>query len=504
MKIFTTSQIRELDKYTIENEPIKSIDLMERAAEALFKALVSKFPDKKNSFCVFAGPGNNGGDALALTRLLKDNGYTVKSYLISTGSLSADCAVNKSRLQEKHPDAFEEHIEKFVKPSIADDTIIVDGLFGSGLNKPLSGIFADVVDFINSLKNIVVAIDVPSGINADTCCSIHETKIKANYTFSLQFPKIGFFYFENERYVGEWSVLDIGLHPDGIKQKETDFYYLDEQEVKALLKKRSKFSHKGSFGHLVLLAGSKGMAGASILSAKAALRTGVGLLTVHGPEGNRCILQTVTPEVIYDADCDQDCISRFYHVDKYDAIAIGPGIGIQSLTVQMLQNLLPLIRIPAVFDADAINIISAQKTLLRHIPESSIFTPHPKEFERFAGISGICSQDMLQKAKEMAEEYQIFIVLKGAYTRIVTPYGKVYFNSTGNPGMATAGSGDVLTGMIGALLAQGYDSEDAAKLGVYLHGLAADLALENESEESLMAGDIVDAIGKAFKSLASH
>ncbi|GAB1417146.1 bifunctional ADP-dependent NAD(P)H-hydrate dehydratase/NAD(P)H-hydrate epimerase [Paludibacter sp.] len=502
MKIFTTEQIRELDQYTIANEPIKSIDLMERAAIALSSALMTKFPEDSTSYYIFAGPGNNGGDALALARILKGNGYEVQVSLVSVGNLSADCTVNKDRLKEMFPNILHEHVNQFDRPEISSNSIIIDGLFGSGLSRPLTGVFAEVVDFINSLKNKVIAIDVPSGLNADTCCSIFETKIKANCTLSLQFPKIDFFYYENDKYIGKWSVLDIGLHPEGIKQKASSYFYLDKEEVAHLLKKRNKFSHKGSFGHMVLLAGSKGMAGASILAAKAALRTGVGLLSVHGPEGNRCILQTVVPEVIYDTDADQDCISRFYHVDKYDSIAIGPGIGMQSLTFQMLQNLLPLIRIPAVFDADAINIISAQKTMMRQIPEGSIFTPHPKEFERFAGVNGICSQDLLHKALEIAEEYQIYIVLKGAHTRIVTPEGNVYFNSTGNPGMATAGSGDVLTGIIGALLAQGYSSEDAAKLGVYIHGLAADLALENQSEESLMAGDIVEYIGRAFKEIS--
>jgi ADP-dependent NAD(P)H-hydrate dehydratase / NAD(P)H-hydrate epimerase len=497
MKIFTKSQIRQLDQYTIEHEPIASIDLMERAAEALLDALLAFYPESDTGFCVFAGPGNNGGDALALARKLKHMRYAVQVHLYVTGNLSEDCDVNKNRLKDAYPDVLTEHVNVFVAPETNPDVVIIDGLFGSGLSRPLSGIYAEAVDFINACDNTVIAIDVPSGLNADGCRAMHEPTVKATYTFSLQFPKLAFFFPENDRFVGEWSVLDIGLHQDGIDQTHTDYHFLKHEDIAGLIKKRGKFTHKGSYGHLALLAGSKGMAGASILSAKAALRTGVGLLTVHGPEGNRCILQTITPEVIYEADKEQDCISQFYHADKYDAVAIGPGIGTQSLTVQMIQNLLPVLRVPCVFDADALNIIAAQKNLLRKIPQGSILTPHPKEFERLSDKTENAFEAM-QKAHEMAVKYQLVIVLKGAFTKILTPDGQVYFNSTGNPGMATAGSGDVLTGMLGALLAQGYTSEQAAKMGVYLHGLAADLVLESESEESLMAGDIIAFIGRAF------
>lgn len=498
MKIFTTSQIRQLDQYTIEREPIASIDLMERAADALLDALIAFYPESDTRFCVFAGPGNNGGDALALARKLKDMQYDVQVYLCTSGKLSEDCEINKNRLLELYPEVLTEYYNKFATPVIDLDVIIIDGLFGSGLTRPLSGFYAEVVDFINENDNTVIAIDVPSGLNADSCHTMHEPTIKANYTFSLQFPKLGFFYCENERYTGEWSVLDIGLHPQSIEEMPTDYHCLIHEEVAGVIKKRGKFTHKGSYGHLALLAGSKGMAGASILAAKAALRSGVGLLTVHGPEGNRCILQAKAPEVIYEADRDPDCISHFYHADKYDALAIGPGIGIQSLTVQMLQDLLPVLRVPCVLDADALNIIAAQKNLLNSVPAGSILTPHPKEFERLACTNGN-SSDCLARAREMAAKHQLVIVLKGAFTRIVLPDGKVYFNSTGNPGMATAGSGDVLTGILGALMAQGYNAEHTAKLGVYLHGLAADLALETESEESLMASDIIASLGKAFK-----
>ncbi|MEA4935934.1 MAG: NAD(P)H-hydrate dehydratase [Paludibacter sp.] len=498
MKIFTTSQIRQLDQYTIDHEPIASIDLMERAADALFEAIKKLYPLTNTVFCVMAGPGNNGGDALALARKLFEAGYPVNVYLYRVNKLSSDCEINKLRLLETYPGIFTEYTDRFVSPEIVGYTVIVDGLFGSGLNRPLSGIFAEAVEFINKANKIVIAIDVPSGLYGDGCHLLTEPTVKAKYTFTFQFPKIAFFFAENDSFIGQWSALDIHLHPEGIKTVPSGYSYLDVDDIRQIYKKRQKFSHKGSFGHLALLAGSKGMAGASILAAKAALRSGVGLLTLHGPEGNRCILQTISPEVIYEADHHPDCISEFYHADKYDALAIGPGIGIRTATVDMLRELFRHLKEPCVLDADALNIIASEKKMLNSVPAGSILTPHPKEFERLTGERGN-SYLQMKKALEISAQYKIYIVLKGAYSKIITPEGNVLFNSTGNPGMATAGSGDVLTGILGALLAQGYSPENAVKLGVFLHGLAADLALKNESEESLMAGDIVAGLGKAFR-----
>lgn len=501
MKIFTTSQIRQLDQYTIDHEPIDSIDLMERAADTLFEAIRKLYPQTNTVFCLMAGPGNNGGDALALARKLFEAGYSAKVYLYSVNKLSSDCEINKLRLLETCPGMFTEFTDSFVAPELTKNTIIIDGLFGSGINRPLSGIFAEAVEFINKANRMVIAIDVPSGLCGDGCHHLAEPTVKADYTFTFQFPKIAFFFAENECFVGQWSVLDIQLHPEGIEATPSEYTYLDIDDIRSMYKKRQKFSHKGTYGHLAILAGSKGMAGASILAAKAALRSGVGLLTLHGPEGNRCILQTISPEVIYEADHHQDCISEFYHADKYDALAIGPGMGTRTATVDMLRELLRHTKEPCVLDADALNIIASEKKMLNSVPAGSILTPHPKEFERLVGERGNSYQQM-KKALEISAQFQLYIVLKGAYSKIITPEGRIIFNSTGNPGMATPGSGDVLTGILGSLLAQGYVPENAVKLGVFLHGLAADIALDAESEESLMAGDIVAGIGKAFRYIA--
>lgn len=511
MKLFTSDQIRQLDRYTIENEPVSSPDLMERAAEALCDALIGEYPFTVTSFYIVAGPGNNGGDAVALARKLSKQGYPVTVHLLHaegaesgmSDGLSPDCKLNRNRLQLEFPAVLHEYyLEQVELPTPGRSDIVVDGLFGTGLSRPLSGRFAAVVKWLNGLPNVTVSIDVPSGLASDSYQKINQPCVKADLTLSLQFPKIAFFFIENEQVVGRWKVLDIRLHPQGIAEMETPYEFTDADSLQPLFRKRSRFAHKGNFGHLALIAGSKGMAGASILAAKAALRSGVGLLTLHGPEGNRCIVQTIAPEVMFEADRNADCVSEFYHSGRYDALAIGCGIGTRTSTVEMMQQFLNHLKEPCVFDADALNIIAAHPHMLEQLPEESVLTPHPKEFIRMFGESKN-SYHRLQKAREVAQKYKLILVMKGAYTKVVAPDGKVYFNSTGNPGMATAGSGDVLTGIIGSLLAQGYPALTAARLGVYLHGLSADLALEQESEESLMAGDIIAGLGKAFRMLTS-
>ncbi len=499
MKFFSTSQIRELDKFTIEHEPIASIDLMERAAVAITNKFTELF-SSTNSVCILAGPGNNGGDALATARLLLQRGYQVTTLFLSTGSLSADCKANFRRVEIQFPRSFIELTQKFIDPEISNNTVIIDGIFGSGLNRSAEGIFAEAITWLNSIDNQVVSIDIPSGLQGEENPDLSIPIVKADYTFSLQFPKLAFFFADNEKFIGKWEVVDIGILPEAIQKNSSNLYYLEQQDIVSLLKKRTRFSHKGSFGHALIVAGSKGMAGASVLSSKAAMRAGAGLVTVHGPECNRTILQTSIPEMIFQSDIQQDVISEVPDTDKFNVVAVGPGIGTSSETTEMLRDLLSNLKVPCILDADALNIIGQNTDLLEFIPENSILTPHPKEFER---IFGECetSYDRMIKAQEAALRYKIFIILKGAYTLIVTPDGRFLFNSTGNSGMATAGSGDVLTGILAGLLAQSYTSEEASKLGVFIHGRSGDLALENESKESLIASDIIENLGKAFKSL---
>jgi len=502
MKFFSTSQIRELDEFTIKHEPITSIDLMERAAQKIYMEVLRRVESNKQ-ILIFAGPGNNGGDALALARMLLQSTFSVQVVLLHTGKLSADSETNRQRLLDRFPTVVIEQTDRFDTPTITANTVIIDGLFGSGLTRPLTGIFADAVHWINESGCSVISIDIPSGLQGDiplTSKGEQDIIIKANYTFSLQFPKLAFLLPENENFVGEWKVLDIGTHPQAIAETASAFYYLDKSDIRSILKPRQKFSHKGTFGHALIVAGSHGMAGALVLASTAALRSGAGLISIHGPGCNRTIVQTAIPEVIFHSDENTDIITQLPATEKYSAIAIGPGIGTGMETCIMLEQFLRQQETPCILDADALNIISQQPYLLELIPQNSILTPHPKEFER---IFGKCSNsfERMQKAGEAARQFSIYIILKGAYTVIATPDGKLFFNSTGNSGMATAGSGDVLTGILAGLLAQGYSPEETAKVGVFIHGMAGDLAAKTESEESLIASDIIHHLGATFRLL---
>ena len=502
MKIFSTSAIKELDKYTIEKEPISSIDLMERAATALSQEIVSRF-DMSHKIYVFAGQGNNGGDALALSRLLIQKGYSVYTFLCNpTNKLSFDCKNNKDRLLEISNVQFTEIVNEFLPPVLTEDDIVIDGLFGSGLNKPLEGGFAALVRYINHSPAKVISIDVPSGLFGEDNLDIEDqTIIKADITLTFQFPKLAFFFAENDQFVGDFYVLDIGIHEEAIEKTASSIHFVEKEDVASLLKKRCKFSHKGTFGHGLLFAGSYGKIGASVLSATACLRTGIGLLTTHVPECGKTIMQTTVPESMLSVDSLYEAISLLPDLTNYSALAVGPGLGSYVQTSAFIENLLSSANeLPIVLDADALNIISSWPIIDHVFPVNCIITPHPKEFDRLAGESTTAYQRFL-KAQAFAKKHHIFVLLKGAYTAIICPSGECYFNSTGNPGMATAGSGDVLTGILLSLLAQGYSLKEAAIIGVYLHGLAGDIAVQNLSEESLIARDIYNNLGNAFSRL---
>ncbi len=499
MKIFSGNSIKKLDAYTIEHEPISSFDLMERAAQALTEAICEGW-EKETPITVFAGPGNNGGDALAVARMMAEREYNVEVYLFNPkGDLSADCKANKELLEIMDEVSFHEISTQFVPPALTVDHLVIDGLFGSGLNKPLSGGFAAVVKFINASAATVVSIDIPSGLmTEDNTFNIKAHIIKADVTFSLQFPKLAFLFAENAEYVGQWHLLDIQLSEEGIEEIATSYEMLEGEKVKTLILPRKKFAHKGDFGHALLIAGSQGMAGASVLAAKACLRSGVGLLTVHAPFVNNNILQTAVPEAIVEVDRHEFYFTHATETDNYMAIGIGPGLGKETETETALLEQLTRCQAPLVVDADALNILANHRHALNHLPKGSILTPHPKELER---LIGKCqdSYDRLQKACELARTARVHIILKGAYSAIITPAGKCFFNPTGNPGMATGGSGDVLTGVLLALLAQGYSDEHAALIGTYVHGLAGDFARKKQGMIGLTASDIIESLPMAWR-----
>jgi ADP-dependent NAD(P)H-hydrate dehydratase / NAD(P)H-hydrate epimerase len=498
MKLFSTRQIASIDQYTIANEPISSCDLMERASMEIYKKITELF-FKDTEFVVIAGHGNNGGDGLVVARLLSQANYKVRVLFVTQiEKLSADSKVNFERLKTISSIKYQ-----FVKNSneidFHSDEVIIDALFGSGLTRPIEGLALEAVIKMNNSGCKIISIDVPSGLmGEDNSENNQEGVVKATYTLTLQFPKISFFFAENAKFTGKWFVLPIGLHKDIMEKEPSPFFYTEMDTIKNILKKRDPFSHKGNFGHGLLIAGSYGKMGAAVLSARASMRTGLGLLTVHIPECGYEIFQISVPEAMVSIDTCHDFISELPSLKNFNSMGIGPGIGTNPLTLELLRKLIENVSVPMVLDADALNLISENKDMLKLLPVNTIITPHPKEFDRLVGNSE-STYERLHKAKQLAEKYKLIIVLKGAHTQIVFPDGKCFFNSTGNPGMATGGSGDVLTGIILGLLAQGYSSTKAALLGVYLHGLSGDISALEKSQESLIASDIVDNIGYAYK-----
>lgn len=501
MKILNSKQIREADQYTIQNEPISSIDLMERASYALSNLFQQLFKDKTIPICIFAGSGNNGGDALALARMLAVKHYNVNVYILDKTKGSDDFETNLKRLSVINPDIITKIKTANHFPFFENETIIVDGIFGSGLNRAIEGVWADLIDYINSANKTVFAIDIPSGLFCDdnqTNTSPHI--LKATYTVSFQFQKFAFLLSDNAPFIGELFVKDIRLLPGAIDKAQTNTFLIDEEIIIPILKRRDKFSHKGTFGHALLIAGSYGKMGAAVLAAQSCLRSGAGLLTAHVPHWGYNIIQTASPETMVSIDQSEMMFTTLPDLSPYNAIGIGPGLGTKQNTSKGLKELFTETEFPLVIDADALNIISAEPELLRLIPQNSILTPHPGEFDRLTGKS-TSHHERINKQIEFSKTNGLILVLKGANTTISTPDGKLFFNSTGNPGMATAGCGDVLTGIILGLLAQSYTPEQAAICGVYIHGMAGDLAILEQSEHSLIARDITNNLGAAYREI---
>ena len=498
MKILTTQQIREADAYTITNEPVSSTELMERAATACAQWIKEHFEGNRN-YTIFCGTGNNGGDGLVIARHLLLDNNDVKVYIIATGSgASEDFKINFERLKDINNDVVVEINSEDQFPELIKNAVIIDAILGSGLTRPVEGLIAEVVYFINNSKCEIVAIDSPTGLFTDRSSIQHSKKIiKANCTLTFELPKIAFLFSENYKFAGEWYLIHISLSKEFIEKAETKNYFVTTDDVKKIIKNRDKFSHKGNFGHALIIAGSAGKMGAAVLSVKACLRSGAGLVTTHVPRTGNDIMQISVPEAMTEADSFESSISDAMQFDKYNAVGIGPGIGISSETTQALKLMIQQWIKPAVLDADAINILSENKTWLSFIPGNSVFTPHPKEFER---LTEQADDDFnrYELQKQFSIKYNCILVLKGAYTSVACPDGTVYFNSTGNPGMATAGSGDVLTGIITSFLAQGYSPKESAIAGVFVHGLAGDIAAAEKSEASMIATDIIENLGKAF------
>jgi len=504
MKIFKCDQVKKIDEFTIINEPIASIDLMERAAGQLFRWITNRF-ERTERIIIFAGPGNNGGDGLALARMLHVNRYDTEVYYIKfTEKVSADWEKNRDRLEGETSIKIKYLSGSDQFPVISYGDIIIDAIFGSGLTRSVEGFPAEIIKQINSTDATIISIDIPSGLfGEDNSKNPYEGVVAADFTLSFQFPKLSFMLPENASSVGIWEVLPIGLSDNAIRNTVSPYSFLEKGDMNLLLKKRNQFDHKGNFGHGLLVAGSAGKMGAALLGAGASLRTGIGLITCHIPANGNLILQGSMPEAMVRLDESEDFISDIGTIESFTAVGIGPGLGNEMKTRNALHEMLSESKKPMVIDADALNILSLNKEWLSLLPAGTILTPHPGEFERLAGKTEN-NYDRLEKQISFSKKYSCIVILKGAHTSITTPDARVLFNSTGNPGMATAGAGDVLTGIILSLLAQGYIPENAAALGVYLHGLAGDIAAGISCQESVIASDLINNIGNAFNRIRNN
>lgn len=489
MHIYRTKDIRHIDKCYTDSTGVSEEALIERAAGAFVHAFTCRetVPGK---VLVIAGPGNNGADTRSVARLLEARGWET-------------CLWNFPDASSVDP--VREAWDMCLK-QLPAGLRVVDGLFGSGLSRPVTGPFARIIEDINNLGAKVYAVDIPSGLQGDGNTEVAGPVVRATVTLTFQFPKLAFFFAENFRYTGEWEVLDIGMGARDYPGVSTPYRMIEPVWVNRLFpRKRHPFSYKNQYGHALLLAGSRGKVGAALLAARSCLRMGTGLLTVHVPAVGEIPFYSALPEAMLSVDSHAHYAGDMpsgleLGQQVFTAVGAGPGLGKSPETVCLMERLLTrlaaCVQIPRlVLDADALNIVSENPRLLSLIPARSVLTPHPGEFDRLAAACGLnkpaggCHRVM--QAIQIAAEQDLVVVLKGRYTLIATPKGPHWFNSTGNPGMATAGSGDVLTGIILGLLAQGYDPAEAAVLGVYLHGKAGDSAVAASSEHAVLAGDII-------------
>ena len=502
MKILSTKQIKELDATTIINENISSVDLMERASRSCLNKIL-QYADEEKNYLIFCGKGNNGGDGLCIARLLCDRNRNVSVYIINhRENTSVEFNHQLESLQKKYSDVVNFiNVEKDLEDINFKHSIVIDAILGSGINKPTESLLLNCISHINQHTTFTIAIDVPSGIITDYPV-IQGGAIIADVTLTFQQPKFSFMFPEIRLHVGKLEILDIGLDKDYIKQINTPFHYINISLIRKIKLSRPFHSHKGNFGHALLICGQKGMMGAAHISGKACLRSGAGLLSLKVPACGVSIIQQSLPEAICLEDEEINFISSLPDVSQYSAIGIGCGIGREKQTQNVLKLLIQNYSGKLVIDADALNILSENKTWLSFLPAFTILTPHPKEFDRIAGTHSN-SFERFKTAQELAKKHRIIIVLKGANTACIMPDGNVFFNSTGNPGLAKGGSGDALTGIITGLLARGYAPNHAVLLGVFIHGLAADLALNKNHVESLLISDVIDKLPKAFQKIDS-
>ncbi|ANF49306.1 bifunctional ADP-dependent (S)-NAD(P)H-hydrate dehydratase/NAD(P)H-hydrate epimerase [Chryseobacterium glaciei] len=496
MKIFTAEQIRKCDEFTISDEPVSSIQLMERAAQNCVDWIYENCKNHRN-FTIFCGSGNNGGDGFAIAKMLYLKGFDVDVFVDPKAKYSNDANVNFKELKEVSG-VLIKNFKDVESYRFDSRTVIIDALFGTGLSRELEGDYKQLVNDLNAKNNVRISIDVPSGLFTDVISDENSTIFKADYTLSFQFWKKSFLYPETGKYTGKVIILDINLSEEYISNTATPDFVIDDKIVESIFKPRNEFSHKGTYGKVTIAAGSYGKVGAAVLATKSALKTGAGLTFTLAPKCGYEVLQTSCPEAMF-IQGGENYIDQF-DIDETSVCGIGPGLGTVLETEKSLLKFLKQYPKPLLLDADALNIISKDEKNLKLIPKKSIITPHPKEFERlFGAIKN--SFERIELARKKANELQIYIVLKDHHTQIITPEGNVFYNITGNSGLAKGGSGDILTGIITSFLAQGYSEENAAIFGVWFHGKAAEFAAEKYSKESMLPTDVINEFGNVFEEL---
>lgn len=467
--LLTTAQTKAADIYTIQQQKISSIDLMENAAVAFVKAFIKEVPDKKVTISIFCGQGNNGGDGLAIARLLAKKNYkNLTVYLISfSDKQSDDYKYNLKRLQQtKIPITA---ITKLAELENVTCDVVIDAVLGSGLNKLLQGNYLGLAQLMNNLRAKIIAVDVPTGFNAEGEILTDYNGVKADLVICFQRPKINFFFPESAKALARFKVVNIGLDENFIEKQPSFWKLTTKNDVKKIIKPRANFTHKGTYGHALIIAGNENTMGAALLAASACLHSGAGLTTVCLPQSGLIALNTSLPEVMALPRNEKLDLQTF---QKFNVIAIGPGLGLEQENEKLFEKLINLQK-PLVIDADGLTILSNNIDLLSKLPANTILTPHLKEFDRLIGEHQNWWQ-RIETAREKAQKLNIIIVLKNQYTFVCLPTGDVCINQTGNPAMASGGMGDVLTGIITSLLAQGYTAAQAAILGVHLHGKAGD------------------------------
>ncbi|WP_299781144.1 NAD(P)H-hydrate dehydratase [uncultured Formosa sp.] len=500
MKIFSKEQIYEGDRLTIKKQNISSADLMERAGTSLFNWLDLRLQGAPVPILVFCGIGNNGGDGLVLARHLVIHGYNVKTFIVDfSDKRSPDFLQNYECLKETTTDwpVSIHTVDDF--PEITNNDIIIDAVFGVGLNRSISDWVVTLFKHIKASGALTVSVDIPSGLFTDRIPKHEDHVVKSNFILSFQTPKLVFFLPETSKYIEQWEALDIGIDPEFLQNTETEAEILGKFDVLPMYKQRDKFAHKGTCGHSLIIGGSYGKIGAVQLACRSALVAGAGLVTAFVPKCGYIPLQTAFPEAMVITDTGKKIITNIEYTIKPTVIGLGIGIGTAKETEQALQNFLKTNIVPLVIDADGLNILSKNRNLLKHLKEDTILTPHPKELERLIGVWED-DFDKLKKTKAFAEKYKVLVLIKGANS-IAVYKDKLYVNSTGNPGLATGGTGDVLTGIITGLVSQGYTALEATCFGMYLHGKSADIAVETKGYQSLIASDVTDYLGQAYLDL---